>query len=72
MSSRRLVIAAAFSGLLLHAVLIAYYGGNMPGPLLTDLLELAMGIGTAVAAAAAARRSQRYARQVWILAAIGW
>ena len=71
MSSRRVVIAAAFSGLLLHAVLIAYFRESMPGPLLTDVLELLMGIGTAAAAAAAAKRSERYARQVWALAAVG-
>src|SRR5207248_10844648 len=45
-------------------------GDAMPGPLLTDLIELTMGIGVALTAFYAAKRSEAYTRKVWLLATI--
>ena len=72
MSSRRIILVAAFAGFFAHAAVIAKYGETMPGPLITDLIEFAMGIGVTVTAAYAARRSEVYARKVWTLATIAF
>src|SRR4051812_36844213 len=70
MSSRRLMIVAAFAGLVAHAAAIYYYGENAPGPLITDVIQFAMGIVVAFTAIFAAKRSEPFARKVWTLAAI--
>src|SRR5437870_11376826 len=70
MLSRRLILAAAFAGFFAHAATIYLLGDSMPGPLLTDLIELAMGIGVTLTAFYAAKRSEAYARKVWMLATL--
>ncbi len=73
MTSRRLILAAAFAGILARAFFIYHFGTNEPGPLLGDLTDLFMAIGVAVASYFAMRRSEsHYTRMVWTLATIAF
>src|SRR5438105_7493931 len=67
---RRTLFFIALAGLPVHAAILATWGARSPGPLLSNLLEFVLGVVAGVAALAAARRSSRFARQVWYLVSI--
>src|SRR5581483_5164623 len=52
-----------------HAGVIAFLKGRFPGPILSDLIQLALGILALVTALQAAARSHTFARMFWRLAA---
>ncbi|HZR29875.1 MAG TPA: PAS domain S-box protein [Terriglobales bacterium] len=55
-----------------HAGVIAFLKGRFPGPILSDLIQLALGILALVTALQAAARSHTFARMFWRLAAAGF
>src|SRR5438105_14455268 len=68
---RRTLFFIALAGLPVHAAILATWGAHNPGPLLSNLLEFAVGVAAGIATLAAARRSSRFARQVWYLVSAG-
>src|SRR5438270_7716064 len=64
---RRTLFFIALAGLPVHAAILAAWGARSPGPLLSNLLEFALGIAAGIATLAAAQHSSRFARQVWYL-----
>ena len=68
---RRTLFFIALAGLPVHAAILATWGAHNPGPLLSNLLEFAVGVVAGIATLAAARRSSRFARQVWYLVSAG-
>src|SRR5438552_14095074 len=64
---RRTLFFIALAGLPVHAAILATWGSRSPGPLLSNLLEFALGVAAGIATLAAARRSSRFSRQVWYL-----
>ena len=52
-----------------HAAVIAFLGNRMPGPVLSDLVQLGLGVLALIAAFQAARRSRAFPRLFWQCAA---
>jgi diguanylate cyclase (GGDEF)-like protein len=67
--SRIIVAVAAFLLWLVHVVVCTTLGANSPGPLLSDLLQFAIGAFVIVNLLLAAHRSEGTARAFWHLAA---
>ncbi|HTD21539.1 MAG TPA: PAS domain S-box protein [Terriglobales bacterium] len=55
-----------------HAAVIAFLKGRFPGPILSDLIQLALGILALVTALQAAHRSGAFGRMFWRLVASGF
>src|SRR5260370_36605878 len=55
-----------------HAAVIAVLKGRFPGPILSDLIQFAIGILALVTALQAARRSCAFGRMFWRLGASGF
>jgi two-component system cell cycle sensor histidine kinase/response regulator CckA len=66
--SPRKVLSAALLLLFAHAVVIGVYGGHRPGPLLSNLLQLALGLLTIACCVSAMRISGAFGRMFWKLA----
>jgi PAS domain S-box-containing protein len=66
---RLLAITAALLGLFAHTAILFHFGNASRGPLLSETIQLLLGIGATWAAASAARRSEAYAWKVWWLTA---
>src|SRR5579863_386264 len=64
----RLVVPVAFFQLLAQTAVIAIWRDQSPGPLLSDLSQLLLGIVVTIAAFQAARRSRAFGRIFWNLA----
>jgi two-component system cell cycle sensor histidine kinase/response regulator CckA len=71
LSSRKTIAAASFL-LLAHAVVLAAFGTRAPGPLLSDLVQLAVGILCAGTSFQASRRSNGLGRYFWGLVALSF
>ena len=69
MRPSRLVVPAALALLIGQAAVIAIRGNDPPGPLISDVIQLFLGILTTVAALQAAQRSDTFGRVFWRLAA---
>jgi two-component system cell cycle sensor histidine kinase/response regulator CckA len=71
LSSRKTVIAA---GILVvsHVLVLSFFGITPPGPVLSDLMQLGLGIVCIVASMQAAGRSNEFGRNFWQLAAIAF
>jgi two-component system, cell cycle sensor histidine kinase and response regulator CckA len=70
MTSRRYLLITAIALLAAHAVVLKWLGDAWPGPILSDLVQLCIGILVLLACLQAARRSQVFGRLFWKLAAI--
>jgi two-component system, cell cycle sensor histidine kinase and response regulator CckA len=70
MTSRRYLLFTAIALLAAHAAVLKWLGDAWPGPILSDLVQLCIGILVLVACLQAARRSQVFGRLFWKLAAI--
>ncbi len=70
--SSRKTIAAASLLIISHAVVLTAFGTRPPGPLLSDLAQLAVGIFCIWASFQASRRSTRLGRYFWQLAALSF
>ena len=66
--SPRKVLSVALLLLSLHAVVISVYGGHRPGPLLSNLVQLALGLLTIACCISAMRISGAFGRMFWKLA----
>ena len=69
--ARKYFIAAASAGLLAHVVNLAILGDRPPGPLVSNLIQFALGLGATFACFFARANSGRFARKVWLLTGIG-
>jgi diguanylate cyclase (GGDEF)-like protein len=67
LSGERRVVAVAAVLLLAHVAIIATWGTSVPGPLLSDAVQLALGGLVLFACWRAARRSEGLARSFWRL-----
>ena len=65
------MIAAAFL-LLVHIGVVATFGTILPGPLLSDLIQLTLGSLVVFACARASRSAEGMARSVWRLTAVAY
>ncbi len=63
-------MTAAGLGLLGHIANLAILGDRPPGPLISNLIQFALGAGAGIAALLAARRSGKFASKVWNLTAL--
>ena len=70
MTPRRYLLFTAIALLAAHAAVLKWLGDAWPGPILSDLVQLSIGILVLVACLEAARRSQVFGRLFWNLAAI--
>jgi len=70
MTSRRYLLFTAIALLAAHAAVLKWLGDAWPGPILSDLVQLCIGILVLVACLQATRRSQVFGRLFWKLAAI--
>jgi hypothetical protein len=70
LQKRTIAMTAAVLGLLGHIVILAILGDRPPGPLISNLIQFALGAGAGIAAFLAARRSGKFGRKVWSLAAL--
>ncbi len=68
----RLVVTAAAFLWLTHIGVVAGLGTRDPGPLLSDIIQFALGGVLLAATVQAARRSEGLARSFWRLAAAAW
>ena len=71
LSSRKTVIAAGVLGVS-HLLVLAIVGTHHPGPILSNLVQLGLGIVCGVASVQAARRSNEFGKNFWRLAAIAF
>ena len=69
MTSRRYFLLAAGALLVAHATVLKWLGDARSGPLLSDTIQLLLGITTFVASLRAMRRSQTLGRLFWKLSA---
>src|SRR5262249_30027700 len=69
MTSRRYFLLAAGSLLVAHATVLQWLGDARSGPVLSDTIQLLLGITAFVASVRAMRRSQTLGRLFWKLAA---
>ena len=69
MTSRRHFLFVAIAVLAVHALVLWRFGGAPPGPLLSDLVQLLLGLLVFVACLQSARRSRAFGRLFWRLAA---
>ena len=69
MTSRRYLFYAAFALLAAHAAVLEWRGDAWPGPILSDIVQLLIGILVFVACLQAMRRSLAFGRLFWKLAA---
>jgi two-component system, cell cycle sensor histidine kinase and response regulator CckA len=70
MTSRRYFLFTAVALLAAHAVVLKWLGDVWPGPLLSDTVQLLMGVVAFCASLLAMRRSRRLGRLFWKLNAI--
>jgi PAS domain S-box-containing protein len=69
--ARRIFIAAAVAGLLAHVVNLAIFGDRAPGPLISNIIQFALGVGATFACFVARANSGKFSRKVWLLTGIG-
>jgi diguanylate cyclase (GGDEF)-like protein len=62
-------VRVGISLLVAHVLVLLVLGTNGPGPLLSDLIQLSLGVILCVACVQAARRSQKFARYFWLVVA---
>jgi PAS domain S-box-containing protein len=69
--ARKFFIAAAVAGLLAHVANLAIVGDRAPGPLISNIIQFALGVGATIACFVARESSGRFSRKVWLLTGIG-
>jgi hypothetical protein len=69
MTSRRYLLYVAFALLAAHAAVLEWRGDAWPGPILSDLVQLLIGVLVFVACLQARRRSLLFGRLFWKLCA---
>jgi diguanylate cyclase (GGDEF)-like protein len=72
MFAKRRVIAAAVGVLLLHIAVLSFCESRPPGPLISDFLQLAMGVLLVSAISGATKRSDSVGRYFWRLNSIAF
>ena len=70
--SLRPIVTVLLCLLGLHVAIIATLGNQKPGPILSDLIQLALDILAVIACLQAARRSSTFGRVFWKLAGAGF
>src|SRR5215470_6575191 len=70
MKSRRTLVFTTIALLIAHAVVLKTLGANCPGPILSDLVQLLIGMVVFLTCLQAMRRSQTFGRLFWKLAAL--
>ena len=68
MKTRRILLPLAIALLAAHAATLRWLGDASPGPILSDLIQLFLGMVVLAACVDAARRSRTFGRMFWILA----
>jgi PAS domain S-box-containing protein len=72
MPSSKKAIAAGVTLFVAHVLVLIVWGTKPPGPILSELIQLLLGIACTLASLQAARRSNDFGRKFWRLAAIAF
>ena len=72
MTSRRYFLLVAFALLAAHAAVLKWLGEARSGPILSDAIQLLLGLLASSAALRAMRRSEPLGRLFWKLSAIAF
>ena len=72
MPRTRIIVAVASLLWLVHAGVVVSFGSKIPGPFLSDLLQLTLGLVLILSVLAASRRSEGMASSFWHLTAVAY